>query len=194
MSSINVGVRVARSCRPGVVSNTVSEHVFDTVQYFPVSVRVASRSVLERGKSEGRSDMVSSRTVSGGSVVAYPGGVRQAAMRGAVRGGVSPRMRLTRRGRIVFASLFAFIVAAGVWGVVFFASTAATASSVSGPLDGFEYTVVAPGQTLWQLAQELDPGADPRDLIHEIVSLNQLAGAQVQAGQQLAVPARYAKG
>jgi LysM repeat protein len=45
------------------------------------------------------------------------------------------------------------------------------------------------GQTLWSIAKEAAPNADPRATIAEIKALNQLRGSVVQVGQALVVPA-----
>ena len=66
----------------------------------------------------------------------------------------------------------------------------ATASSGNG-VTTFDYVQVKAGQSLWQLAEIVAPDADPRDVVYEIVKLNQLATAEVQPGQQLALPLRY---
>ena len=55
----------------------------------------------------------------------------------------------------------------------------------------FHYVVVQPGSSLWSVATALDAGADPRDLVAEIVQLNQLGDSGVEAGQPIAVPLRY---
>lgn len=55
----------------------------------------------------------------------------------------------------------------------------------------FEYVTVMAGQSLWELALDIDPGADPRDVIYDVLQLNQLTTAQVQPGQRLAIPAAY---
>lgn len=55
----------------------------------------------------------------------------------------------------------------------------------------FDYVVVDTGQSMWQIAEVVAPGADPRDVIAEIVALNQLPSADVQPGQRLAIPAGY---
>ncbi len=55
-----------------------------------------------------------------------------------------------------------------------------------------EYVSVAPGQSLWQLAEQVAPRADPREVVADILALNQLASADVQPGQELAIPAQYA--
>jgi nucleoid-associated protein YgaU len=99
----------------------------------------------------------------------------------------TPRLRLTRRGRAVFTTLAATLLAAGALAV---ASNAAVASEHSAPVT-FEQVTVHAGESLWQLAQRLDPDADPRDVVSDIVHLNQLPGADVHPGQLLAVPAQY---
>ena len=110
----------------------------------------------------------------------------------AVTASVVPRtrLRLTRRGRRVIAALvtlpivivaFAFALNGG--GAVATAETSTTS---------FSYVTVESGQSLWNLAQTLAPTADPRDVIAEIVSLNQIQG-DIQPGQRLAIPAGYTK-
>ena len=48
--------------------------------------------------------------------------------------------------------------------------------------------IVQPGDTLWAIAESLDPGADPRSLVD---ALSDLAGSSsLQPGQQLVIPGR----
>lgn len=102
----------------------------------------------------------------------------------------SSRMRLTRRGRIVFGGLATFAAAAVLALVASLSAPQAIASDEAGGAE-FSYVVAAPGASLWQLATELDRSMDPRDLIAEIVQLNQLQGSEVVVGQPIAVPLRY---
>jgi hypothetical protein len=48
--------------------------------------------------------------------------------------------------------------------------------------------VVRPGQSLWSIALWAQPAADPRVIVQEIIDLNALHGAAVQAGERLWVP------
>lgn len=48
--------------------------------------------------------------------------------------------------------------------------------------------IVAPGDTLWQLAVSIDPGADPRETVDRIMRLNGLTQAEVEVGRVLLVP------
>ncbi|GAB2550925.1 hypothetical protein [Leucobacter ruminantium] len=103
----------------------------------------------------------------------------------------SPKLRLTRRGRAVLGALATVLVAAVL---AFIAAIAAPQAQASNTAEGggeFHYVVAQPGTSLWSVATELDPSMDPRDLVAEIVQLNQLEGSGVQAGQPIAVPLRY---
>lgn len=100
------------------------------------------------------------------------------------------RVRLTRRGRIVFGGLATIAAAAALALVASLSAPQAIASNETGKAE-FGYVVAAPGASLWQLATELDQSMDPRDLIAEIVQLNQLQGSEVVVGQPIAVPLRY---
>ncbi|MBB5632142.1 hypothetical protein BKA04_000365 [Cryobacterium mesophilum] len=103
----------------------------------------------------------------------------------------TPRLRITRRGRVVFAAL-----AAGPLAVLalVMALNGGMATATSEPSTGtFDYVTVASGQSLWQVAEELAPTADPRDVISDIVRLNQLENSVVHPGDRLAVPPAYSR-
>jgi hypothetical protein len=102
-------------------------------------------------------------------------------------------LRITRRGRAVLAGLaslpfLAALVALAVFGAN---SAVANGSQASSASQSFDYVTVQAGETLWGLAEEIAPSADPRDVIADIVSLNQLPSSEVQPGQRLAVPSQY---
>jgi hypothetical protein len=48
--------------------------------------------------------------------------------------------------------------------------------------------VVHPGQTLWSIASQAEPTADPRIVMQQIIDLNALRGTSVEPGQRLWVP------
>ena len=48
--------------------------------------------------------------------------------------------------------------------------------------------VVHPGQTLWSIASQAEPTADPRIVMRQIIDLNALHGTSVVPGQRLWVP------
>ena len=108
---------------------------------------------------------------------------------GSYRAQPSPRLHLTKRGRSVFTALAAtpLVIAA-----LFFALNGGMATaSLDGSDAAFQYVTVETGQSLWHVAETIAPTADPRDVIIEIMKLNQLQSADVFAGQELAIPAQY---
>ncbi|AWB95222.1 hypothetical protein DCE93_05750 [Agromyces badenianii] len=109
-------------------------------------------------------------------------GVRQEPASAATR----TRLRLTRRGRIVFTGLAAVPLVIWAFVVVLGAGTAAADIESSGV--SFEYTTVGEGDSLWAIAESIDPNADARDVIDEIMRLNGLDDAVVEPGQRLALP------
>lgn len=108
-----------------------------------------------------------------------------------VRSGSRTPLTLTRRGRLVFVGLpvLAGSAALIVLAVIFLVPSTATATSepVLGP--GTEQATVFPGQSLWELAVTADPDRDPREVMDEIVELNDLDSSVLVAGQLLEVPA-----
>jgi len=98
-----------------------------------------------------------------------------------------PHLRLTKRGRVVFTSLAAVPLVVGVL-LAALNGGGATATSSSGEL---ELVTLQAGQSLWQLAEEIAPDSDPRDVISDILAVNELESGSVQAGQRIALPAAY---
>lgn len=99
------------------------------------------------------------------------------------------RLRLTRRGRVVFTSLAAVPLVTVALVVALNGGIAAAESTTVGRVaTAFDYVTIQSGQSLWQLAETLAPESDPRDVIAEIVHLNQLPSDSVQPGQRLALP------
>jgi hypothetical protein len=62
----------------------------------------------------------------------------------------------------------------------------AVSSLRSGPATSV--VVVQPGENLWQLARQLAPGTDPREVVTQIRVLNGLGSTPVEAGQSIVVP------
>lgn len=101
-------------------------------------------------------------------------------------------IRLTRRGRIVVGTLIGIAVAA-VAAVIWLAvagQAQASGNAKAGPPAGSTVArvVVKPGQTLWGIAAQVDPGADPRVIIPQIVDMNSLSNTNISVGQVLWVP------
>ncbi|MFI7496848.1 LysM peptidoglycan-binding domain-containing protein [Kocuria sp. M4R2S49] len=118
------------------------------------------------------------------------GGLGRAARRARSARSRTP-LTLTRRGRLVFLGLpvLAGSAALVVLAVIFLVPSTATATSEPVLGSGTEQTTVFPGQSLWELAVTADPDRDPREVMDEIVELNDLDSSVLVAGQLLEVPA-----
>lgn len=104
-------------------------------------------------------------------------------------GSARVKLRLTRRGRAVFTSLAAVPIVAAACVFALNGHGAAATTTSSGR--HFDYVTVQSGQSLWQIAERVAPRADPRDVISNIVSLNQLGTLDIVPGQRIAIPAEY---
>jgi hypothetical protein len=102
-----------------------------------------------------------------------------------------PRLHITRRGRAVLSLGVALAVVATIVAVVL-SGGGAVATSTSGDVH-FSHITVAAGETLWQVAEDVAPSSDPRDVIADIQQLNNLGTTQVMPGQSLAIPLKYAQ-
>lgn len=111
-------------------------------------------------------------------------------------GRVSAPLRLTRRGRMVFlgipalavTAVLVFIALAVVLGSI---ASPANASVKHAPVSLADYAAsvtVLQGDSLWSIAAKSDPTRDIRDVVREIVAMNELNTGVVQAGQRLFVP------
>lgn len=102
-----------------------------------------------------------------------------------------PRLRMTQRGRSVLMAIVATPL------VIVAMMIALNGGQATASLEGsdvpFQYVTVTAGESMWQLAGELAPTADPREVIDQIVQLNRLTSPDVFAGQQLAIPAQYSQ-
>lgn len=113
----------------------------------------------------------------------YPTSARTAAQR--------TRLRLTRRGRIVFGTLGVILASCVISFGAMLGSSGAQASVENVGSSAFTYVVAEPGDTLWAIANRVAPAADARDVIYEIKRLNQLEGSGILVGQELAIPLQY---
>jgi nucleoid-associated protein YgaU len=96
----------------------------------------------------------------------------------------SAPVRLTHRGRLVLALALALVAGLAVLGLGL--GGASAVRGTGGPVT--TTVVVQPGETLWQIAQRVAPGADPRLTVDRLQRLNGLDGALVVPGQELVVP------
>ncbi|HEY5320865.1 MAG TPA: LysM peptidoglycan-binding domain-containing protein [Galbitalea sp.] len=108
-------------------------------------------------------------------------------MRQAVQRPAGAHLRMTSRGRAVLLTLVtAPLVVAAL--ALSLNAGGATATDSAGVL---KTVTVSSGESLWQVALTVAPNTDPREVIADIMSLNNLTSADVQPGQQLDIPAQY---
>ncbi len=95
------------------------------------------------------------------------------------------RLRLTRRGRLTF---LVTVLAFGLMLLVLWAGRADSTSDVQERV-ATETVVVEPGQTLWDIATDVAPDRDPREVVADLVDLNALSDAgSLLPGQSLYLP------
>jgi LysM domain len=130
-------------------------------------------------------------TISVGGPYALRSVVPRPAARVAPSGSRPARLRITRRGRAVLTVLVAvpLAVAATVGGIGAFGADASNTT----PSGHYTYVTVQSGESLWQLAEQVAPNSDPRDVVADITSLNALESGVIQPGQRLAIPEQYAR-
>jgi hypothetical protein len=108
-------------------------------------------------------------------------------------GGIgATRLRITRRGRRVLATLVALPVAAAIAAAVVGSGSALASHDAGAPAGTFSTVTVSAGESLWGIAERVAPQADPRDVVDAVVRLNALDGVTLVPGQQLALPPEYA--
>jgi len=96
--------------------------------------------------------------------------------------------RITRRGRLVLVAL----VVALAFAVISLGQAALSPQAQAGSessSDASRTWVVQPNETLWSIAEQVDPDADPRETVARIVSMNDLPDSAVLVGQEIHVPA-----
>jgi hypothetical protein len=101
-----------------------------------------------------------------------------------------PPLRLTRRGKIVLIGIPLVLLAALLFSLGGFFNSPAKASDSTADLSLTPTVTVTvqPGQSLWAIAGTVAPERDARDVVADIVQLNNLSAGAVFPGQQLYVP------
>ncbi|WP_240685066.1 LysM peptidoglycan-binding domain-containing protein [Arthrobacter nitrophenolicus] len=101
-----------------------------------------------------------------------------------------PPLRLTWRGKIVLIGIPLVLLAALLLSLAGFFNSPAKASDTAEDLTVTPTVTVTvqSGQSLWSIAGTVAPGRDARDVVADIVQLNNLPAGAVLPGQQLYVP------
>jgi nucleoid-associated protein YgaU len=93
-----------------------------------------------------------------------------------------------RRTRVRRRRLSA-VVLAGACVVALSGPVAKALGRSDGPTARSRTHVVAPGDTLWSIARDLEPSRDPRDVVFEIAKANGVDPGSLLPGQELVIPA-----
>ncbi len=101
-------------------------------------------------------------------------------------------LRLTRRGKIVLIGIPLVLLAALLLSLAGVFNSPAKASDSAADLSVTPTVTVTvqSGESLWAIAGSVAPQRDARDVVADIVQLNNLTGGAVFPGQQLYVPTR----
>lgn len=91
-------------------------------------------------------------------------------------------LRLTRRGKVTLI-LLAFLMSVGLFLI-------GSSSMARQPLSAVpvETYPVAQGDSLWSIAESMSVGGDIRDVVADIVELNKLPSAAIEAGSIILLP------
>jgi hypothetical protein len=102
------------------------------------------------------------------------------------------RTRLTRRGRRVVWAFAVLLLLAVLTPVLLALASGAQAANHGLPPSAVQasmrHVVVKPGQSLWSIALNAEPRADPRTVIQQIMQFNALGSQVVVPGESLWVP------
>lgn len=103
-----------------------------------------------------------------------------------------PPLRLTRRGRVVLIGIPLVLLAVLIFLLAGFLNAPAKAADSAADLSVTPTVsvTVQSGESLWAIAAAVAPERDPRDVIADIVQLNNLTSGAVVPGQQLFVPVK----
>jgi Tfp pilus assembly protein FimV len=101
------------------------------------------------------------------------------------------RLRLTARGRRVLALLAALPAVVALAFALLAGGSALAGEQGGAPAGSFETVTVQPGDTLWSIAADVAPHADPRDVVSDIARLNSIDAGSISVGEELAIPAEY---
>lgn len=100
------------------------------------------------------------------------------------------RLRLTplgrRLARLAASASLSILLAAG-YSAFAGASAGVEASSAKSP---YIKVTVKPGESLWSIAAAIDPSADRRDFVDELMRINRLDRPTLEAGDRIYIPTR----
>jgi LysM repeat protein len=103
---------------------------------------------------------------------------------------VNQEIRLTPRGRLVARSAVVASLSILLLSAFSLFTGASAGSDETAKSSSYVKVSVKPGETLWSIAAALDPKGDRRDLVDELMRVNSLKSATLEAGQKIYLPTR----
>ncbi|MEV4267118.1 LysM peptidoglycan-binding domain-containing protein [Kribbella sp. NPDC049584] len=163
-----------------LAANRLAPHRSPEPAVAPVTTPVPVTAPRRRPRIDGATDSLPVRACSGEALGRHATPTRQ-------RPEVEPSaLRLTRRGRMLLTAVSVLIFGSAI--VVL----GLRVTGVLEPGPHFTHTVpvqVAPGQTLWSIAQNTNPAEDPATIVEKIADLNKLSSpADITPGETLQIP------
>lgn len=98
----------------------------------------------------------------------------------------SATSRRSRKANIRLARFLVVLSLTTVFGAGFAMQAGAGSNPPAKSVD-FVTVTIAPGESLWSVAKQIG-GADPRQLVDKIITINGLDSAELPAGTQIRVP------
>ena len=163
--------RAAHAPRPAQVAQPTQAPAASTPTVAPAPVRSVASGVQTASDAQAPSVK---------SVLLAKGGELLRAVPASIRRLGTPRGFLKGLPLLTLAALI-------VLGAISFFGPAASASVENASVTR-TVVVVKHGETLWDIAQSVNPGGDVRDTVVRIMEMNSLTSTAVDAGQRLEVP------
>lgn len=99
-----------------------------------------------------------------------------------------PNRTRSRRANIRLARALVVLSLTVVFGAGFAMQAGAGSKNFSAKAGSFITVTVAPGESIWSIARALNTDGDPRSLVDQIITVNNLDSADVAAGTKIRVP------
>lgn len=94
----------------------------------------------------------------------------------------------SRSANIRLARFFVVLSLTTVFGAGFAMQAGAGSKEVPTKANTYVLVTLAPGETIWSVAEALNNGGDVRELVDQIIKVNGLAISNLSAGSKIRVP------
>lgn len=94
----------------------------------------------------------------------------------------------SRRANIRLARFLVVASLATLFGAGFAMQSGATSKAIPAKADAYVTVTVAPGETIWSIAKQINNGGDVRKVVDQIITANDLTSSDLSAGTKIRVP------